>query len=198
MYGQAAPVHLPYLPGDSQVEAVDRSLQTREAAIQLLKFHLRRAQQRMKHQADRGRTDREFDIGEFVYVKLQPYRQKTIANRKCLKLVAKYFGPYKILDRIGAVAYKLELPSGAKVHPMFHVSQLKKHLGSQPAQSQLPIMDNVGLIAKEPLAIMDRRMNKRKGRLCTEVLVQWKNCFPEDATWELLYDLQKTYPYFNP
>ena len=133
-----------------------------------------------------------------MYVKLQPYRQHSVVNRKCLKLSAKFFGPYKILSRIGLVAYKLELPSGAKVHPVFHVSQLKKHLGNAPAQGHLPFLDSARLIAKEPLAILDRRMNKRRGQLCTEVLVQWKNCFPEDATWEVLYDLQKQYPLFNP
>ena len=59
-------------------------------------------------------------------------------------------------------------------------------------------MDAEGVIAKEPVAILDRRMNKKRGRLCTEVLVKWSNCFPEDATWENFYDLQKTYPSFNP
>ena len=98
-----------------------------------------------------------------MYVKLQPYRQKFVANKKCLKLATKYFGPYKVLDHISAIAYKFELPDEAKTHPVFHVSQLKKHLGGQLAQSHLPIMYNVGLIAKEPLAIMGRRMNKRKG-----------------------------------
>ena len=70
VYGQPAPVYLPYFPGDSNVEAIDRSLQTREAAIKLLKFHLGRAQHRMKVQADKGRSDRVFQIGDFVYVKL--------------------------------------------------------------------------------------------------------------------------------
>lgn len=79
----------------------------------------------MKHQADKARTDREYKVDSFVYVKLQPYRQKSVVNRKFLKLSTKYFGPYKILERIGAVAYRLEFPPGAKVHPVFHISQLK-------------------------------------------------------------------------
>ena len=198
VYGQPAPVHLPYLPGDSMVEAVDRSLQTREAAIKLLRFHLLRAQNRMKQQEDKGRSDRQFQVGDLVYVKLQPYRQKTVANRLCLKLAAKYFGPYKVLAKIGSVAYKLELPAGAKVHPTFHVSQLKKHVGKATTQYQLPLMDADGMLAKEPVAILDRRMNKCRGRVCTEVLVRWSNCFPEDSTWENYYDLQKAYPLFNP
>ena len=198
VYGQPAPVYLPYFPGDSHVDAVDRSMQAREAALKLLKFHLERAQNRMKVQADKGRSDREFQVGDLVYVKLQPYRQNSVVNRKYLKLSARYFGPYKILDRMGKVAYKLQLPFEAKVHPVFHVSQLKKHIGHEPVQQSLPLLDNAGMIAKEPLAVLDRRMVKRRGQACTEVLVQWSNTFPEDATWELLHDLQLQYPHFNP
>ena len=198
VYGQPVPVHIPYIPGDSIVEAVDRSLQAREAAIKLLRFHLHRAQHRMKQQEDKGRSDRQFQVGDLVYVKLQPYRQKTVANRACLKLSAKYFGPYRVCAKVGTVAYKLELPTGARVHPTFHVSQLKQHVGHATTQSQLPLLDADGIIAKEPIAILDRRMNKRRGRLCTEVLVQWSNCFPKNATWENFYDLQKSYPLFNP
>ena len=122
VYGQAPPHHLPYLAGDSKVEAVDRTLQTREAAIKMLKFYLHRAQNRMKQQADKKRSDRQFVVGDFIYLKLQPYRQMTVANRKCLKLSARFFRPFPIVEKIGEVAYKLALPSEAKVHPvsMFH------------------------------------------------------------------------------
>ena len=198
MYGQPVPVHIPYIPGDSIVEAVDRSLQAREAAIKLLRFHLHRAHHRMKQQENKGCSDKQFQVGNFVYVKLQPYRQKIIANRACLKLSAKYFGPYKVDAKVGTVAYKLELSGEARVHLTFHVSQLKKHVGHATTQSQLPLLDTDGLISKEPIVILDRRMIKRRGRPCTEVLVHWSNCFLEDATWENFYDLQQTYPLFNP
>ena len=108
------------------MEVVDRRLKTREAAIQMLKFYLKWAQNRMR------RFDRSFEVGDLVYVKLQPYRQTTIANRKCLKLSAHLFGPYVILEKIGLVAYKLILPDGSRIHPVFHISQLKKHVGSRP------------------------------------------------------------------
>ncbi|GJS08200.1 ty3-gypsy retrotransposon protein [Tanacetum coccineum] len=78
VYGQPLPVHVPYVGGESKVDAVDKTLIAREAAIELLKFHLRRAQDRMKSHADRNRTDRQYELDDRVYLKLQPHRQVTI------------------------------------------------------------------------------------------------------------------------
>lgn len=76
MYGQQPHIHLPYLPEESKVVVVAKSLQERERMLLILKFHLLRAQHRMRHFADRHRTKRSFEISDFVYVKLQPYRQQ--------------------------------------------------------------------------------------------------------------------------
>ncbi|GJW06369.1 retrotransposable element Tf2 [Tanacetum coccineum] len=75
VYGQTPPLHNPYLAGESAVESVDRSLQAREAAIEMIKFHITRAQDRMKRYADLKRSEREFDVGMWVYLKLHLDRQ---------------------------------------------------------------------------------------------------------------------------
>ncbi|KAH0710507.1 hypothetical protein KY285_011873 [Solanum tuberosum] len=126
LYGQKPPIHLPYLAGESSNDMVDRSLVAREAVIALLKLHLIRAQQSMRDKANKHRSDRQFMEGDWVYLKLQPYRQISVAFRPFNKLAAKYFGPYLVLSRVGAVAYKLFLHVDVLIHPVFHVSQLKK------------------------------------------------------------------------
>jgi hypothetical protein len=91
----------------------------------------------MKSQADKGRTERQFEVGDQVFLKLQPYIQSSIAPRANQKLSFKFFGPFKVLQRVGSVVYRLELTPASSVHPMFHVSQLKKAVGAGVQVSSL-------------------------------------------------------------
>ena len=197
LYGYSPPIHLPYLAGSSAVHQVDLQLQEREEMMQLMKHHLKRAQERMRSQANKHRTDKQFSIGQWVYLKLQPYRQTSVADRQYQKLAPRYFGPYQILDKIGAVAYRLDLPSNSQLHPVFHVSQLKEKIGHHSRKgTQLPVPNHTSTM--EPLEILARRMVRRGNRPATQVLVHWSNSFPEDATWEYLFDLQQRFPQFQP
>lgn len=142
--------------------------------LQLLKDNLSKAQERMKFFVDNRRTDREFQVGDLVYLKLQPYRQTSIALRRNLKLSSKYYGPYKILARIGAVAYKLELPFTSKIHPVFQVSLLKKKVANRVVvQTVLPITGDDGQILVRPVAILQRQLVKKNNVAGFKVLVQW-------------------------
>ena len=89
--------------------------------------------------------------------------QSTVIKRKYLKLFAKFFGPYRVLEKIEVVAYKLELPAMTRIHPVFHVSQLKLHVGPVVKHTELPLLTEDGLLAKEPVAILDRRICKCHG-----------------------------------
>lgn len=105
---------------------------------QLVKQHLLRAQARMKRQADKCYSERSFSVGDLVFLKLQPYVQSSVARRAHHKLAFRFFGPFRVLECIGKVAYQLELPPSAAVHPVFHVSQLKSSPGDQVGSSDLP------------------------------------------------------------
>lgn len=197
VYGQVPPQHLPYLPGESKVAVVARSLEEREKMMLILKFHLMRAQHRMQQVANEHRTDRTFNIGDYVFVKLQPYRQNSVFVRSNQKLAPKYYGPYEVIDRCGKVAYKLRLPEQSKVHPVFHVSQLKMVVGNVQTSTALPSVVNEDQI-KEPELILERKMVQRQNRAATMVLVKWKNKPEDEASWELLFDLERRFPLFKP
>ncbi|KAL2231735.1 UNVERIFIED_CONTAM: hypothetical protein Sindi_1767900 [Sesamum indicum] len=116
----------------------------------------------MKIYADRKKSEREFEVGDEVFFKLQPYRQTTVALRRQLKLCAKYFGPYKVIEKIGKIAYKLALSlKSKKIHPIFHVSFLKKKMRSKyfPSVDLSEFEDEVFKIY--PATILARRLVRR-------------------------------------
>ena len=103
----------------------------------------------MKVQADKHCTERSFKVGDSVFLKMQPYIQSSIAPRANHKLAFKYFGPFPITEKIGAVAYKPALPENCRVHPVFHVSLLKKHIKAD--QEVLPMLPSPDALLQVPL-----------------------------------------------
>jgi hypothetical protein len=127
-----------------------------------LKEHLQREQNQQKVQADKHKVDRTFEVGDLVYLRLQPYMQASIKISGEEKLQPCFFRPYRVNKRIGVIAYELELPQGNKIHNVFHVSCLKEALGEhiRPIEVLLP-MDEEGqlvLILKEVLEVREKRL----------------------------------------
>lgn len=146
----------------------------------------------MKHQADKKRSDRVFHAGDVVFMKLQPYIQSSVAPRAHHKLLFKYYGPYKVLERIGPSAYRLQLPPHSRIHPVLHVSQLKKALGPHcQVQADLPPDDFQFAI---PARILQRRLRQEGSRAVPQGLVQWSNQTEALATWEDLEELRQRFP----
>ncbi|GJR78796.1 retrotransposable element Tf2 [Tanacetum coccineum] len=145
---------------------------------------------------NKGRTDRQFTVGDWVYLKLQPHRQVTMRGSKQNKFSPKYYGPFQVLKKIGQVAYELQLPAQAQIHNVFHVSQLKKCRGTMTIVGDLPAINNEGVIAVEPIAILERRLAKKGNAATVYVLVQWANGSAEDATWESIEEIQRRFPTF--
>jgi hypothetical protein len=119
-------------------------LEEAEKQVHMVKENLRVAQSRQKSYADHRRRDLSFDVGDFVYLKVSPMRGLRRFKVQG-KLAPRFIGPFKILEKRGAVAYQLELPPQlSDVHDVFHVSQLKKYL--HLPEEQIPMDD---LNAKE-------------------------------------------------
>ena len=106
-----------------------------------MKENLQAAQNQQKIYADRQRIERSFELGDLFFLRLQPYRQSSLKRSREEKLKPKFYGPYRVIKRIGEVAYKLEIPEGSKIHNVFHVSCLKKAVGQQvDISEELPPM----------------------------------------------------------
>ena len=118
-----------YIPGTTQMAAVDSVLRFRQKVLTLLKHNLVVAQARMKQQCDKHRTKRVFQVDNWVYMRLQPNKQQSVAFRASHKLSPRFFGHLRIIQKIGEVAYKLALLAGPTILPVFHVSCLKAKLG---------------------------------------------------------------------
>lgn len=150
----------------------------------------------MTYYVNKYRSERQFVEGDEVFVKLQAFKQTSLKDVKDNKLTPRFFGPYKILKRIGAVAYRLQLPQSSKVHNTFHVSLLKKKVGNHIlVQQDTPF--TVDFPAPSyPSKILDRKLINRNNKPVVMALVQWEGMLSEDATW-IDYDiLRRSYPQF--
>lgn len=125
----------------------------------------------MKQKADKNRSERSFEVGSWVYVKLQAYVQSNLKKHHHHKLGPKYYGPFLIVDKIRAVAYNLDLHVESQVHPVFHVSLLKAAPGPYSSVTPLPQATSFTV---QPRAILDRKFLKKGSKASVQVLVHWR------------------------
>ncbi|XP_026459595.1 uncharacterized protein LOC113360287 [Papaver somniferum] len=194
MYG-CLPPHMAFpSTATTTIAVVETYMKERDAMLDILKESLHKAQERMKFYADKSRVDRVFAVGDMVYLNLQPYRKASVSLRNFFKLSAKFYGPFPVVQKIGSVAYKLQLPLDARIHPVFHVSQLKMPIGKTHIPSpSLPIVDHAGEIIMRPENILQSRTMPVGKQLHRQILIQWTNSCPEDATWEDLTSIRSHY-----
>lgn len=185
LYGRAPPILIRYTAGSTPVSSVEDMLESRDAQLDELKMQLLCAQQKMKVATDKRRRDEQFAIGNKVFVKLQPYRQRSLAARRNEKLSPRYYGPFEIAARIGEVAHKLVLPADSQVHPVFHMSQLRRAHGVTNSSPLLPQQLNADIeLIVEPEELLGVRNNRPTGLGEIEVLLKWKALLLFEATWE--------------
>ncbi|KAK9061841.1 hypothetical protein SSX86_000226 [Deinandra increscens subsp. villosa] len=184
-------------------EVGQRELSSREvvretsAKIDIVRARLKAAQDRQKSYADKRRRPIEFQEGDYVMLKVSPWKG-VIRFRKRGKLSPRFIGPFKILARVGKVAYQLELPEELSgIHNTFHVSYLRKCLADESAYVPLDdlVIDDKLNYVERPIAILDRKVKRLRNREVNQVKVQWEHRKGSDLTWESEEEMQRYYPY---
>ncbi|XP_021719906.1 uncharacterized protein LOC110687557 [Chenopodium quinoa] len=113
------------------------------------------------------------------------------------KLSPKYTGPYEIIQKMGKVAYKLDLPNELeRVHNVFHVSQIQKYIPdvTHVLQPETIEMDENLTYEERPVRILDTKVRSTRNKDVGNVKVLWSNQKTEEATWEAEADMRKRYP----
>ncbi|KAK8554298.1 hypothetical protein V6N12_031263 [Hibiscus sabdariffa] len=159
-------------------------IQETENTVRLIRDRLKQAFDRQKYYADRRRKDIEFAVGDQVFLKVSPWKKVLYFGQKG-KLSPRFIGPYRILERVGTVAYRLELPPQlSRIHNVFHVSMLRQY---SPDPSHIIQVQDVELrpdlsYDEEPVQILDQDERILRNRRIPMVKVQWSNRSPSKAT----------------
>ncbi|XP_070034706.1 uncharacterized protein [Nicotiana tomentosiformis] len=165
--------------------------------VKIIKERLKTAQSRQKSFSDVDRRDLEFKEYDRAFLKLSPLKG-VIRFVKKGKVSLRYVGPYKIIQRIGEVAYKLELPPEMSLlHPVFHVSMLKKVVGDPLAIVPVKTIEVIEELSYEDIsvAILNRKVRKLRNKEVASMKVLWRNQQVKEATWEDEEEMKEKYSY---
>ncbi|GJU64160.1 hypothetical protein Tco_1245995 [Tanacetum coccineum] len=159
---------------------------------------VRRARDRQKDYADLKRKPMESPVGDKVILKVFAFGKRVVTIGKRGKLNPRYVGPFKVLEKVGEVAYKLELPEElSRVHNTFHVSNLKKCHADEPLAVPLDglHLDDKLRFVKEPVEIVGREVKRLKQSRIPLVKVRWNSKRGPEFTWEREDQFKKKYPH---
>nr|GEW93139.1 reverse transcriptase [Tanacetum cinerariifolium] len=193
LYGIDAETIHDYTAGENRAASIDTSLMEHQRLMEALKGALEKTRHRMAKQANKKRKEKQFKVGDCVYLRLRNYRQTSVAARENQQLSKRYFGSYRILEKIGQVAYHLELPITSKVHPVFHVSLLNE---SHSQSTSTKFLSEWLTDCPTPSPIPKRILHPRQLGNAQQLLIQWKQQPTFEATWEDFNAIALHFPAF--
>ena len=196
LYGRKCRVPLCWDLMDRTIPEGPDVIQESIDALKIVQQNMRAAQSRQKSYADNRRKMLQFEVGDKVFLKVSPTRGVQRFGVRG-KLSPKFIGPFEILRRVGEVSYELALPpSLAKVHNVFHVSQLRKyvHDPSHVLAHELLLIEESLVYEERPIRILDTRVKELRNSRIPLVKVLWSNHGVEEATWEKEIDMRERYP----
>nr|GEV07162.1 putative reverse transcriptase domain-containing protein [Tanacetum cinerariifolium] len=184
--------------GEAQLTGTELIQETKKKIV-LIKQRIQAAQDRQKSYADLKRKPMEFEVEDRVMLKVSPWKG-VVRFGKGGKLNPIYVGPFKVLAKVGKVAYKLELPQElSRVHHTFHVSNLKKCYADKPLVMPLEgiHVDDRLQFVEEPHEIMEWEIKRLKRSWIPLVKVRWNSRRGPEFTWEREDSFRKKYPHFT-
>ncbi|KAD7477911.1 hypothetical protein E3N88_01047 [Mikania micrantha] len=182
--------------GEAQVTGPELIQETTNQILRI-RENLNTARSRQKSYADKRRKPLEFQVDDLVLLKVSPWKGVSRFGKKG-KLAPRYVGPFKVLERVGKVAYRLELPEElSNVHPTFHVSNLKKCLADENLHIPLDEVriDESMHFVERPVKIVDRDVKKLKNKRIPLVLVRWDSKRGPELTWEREDQMKTKHPH---
>jgi hypothetical protein len=168
-----------------------------EEQVRTIQKHIEAIKSRQKSYADKRRRPIEFEVGDYVYLKVSPMKGVQRFGVK-KKLAPRYVGPYQIIEKSGRVAYKLQLPLElSAIFNVFHVSQLKCLRVPEERVKTRDIKIESDLAYEEkPVQVLDTKERVTRSQVIKFHKVMWSNHSERDATWKKEDYLREVYPAF--